>query len=150
MYRLWACSNYCYGGSDPREGWSLSRADPGGILTSAVGAKGPHPWRTLPEDGGRPNEAVWCAEHDLVAVILFLSLRMAFQAEDVPHSPPYLLSPPALLSTVLRVVQNCIKKRKPENRLSASKSTCNGRCAAHDLAAMVHRQRNQHGQRNTM
>ena len=32
------------GGSDPREGWSPSRADPGGILISADGAKAPHPW----------------------------------------------------------------------------------------------------------
>ncbi len=65
------------GGSDPREGWSPSRADPGVILTSAVGAKGPHPWRTLPEDGGRPNEVARCAEHDLAVVILFLPLRLS-------------------------------------------------------------------------
>ena len=69
------------------KGGPLSRADPGGILTSAVGAKGPHPWRTLPEDCGCPTEAVWCAEHDLAAVILFLSLREAFQAEDSPPLP---------------------------------------------------------------
>ena len=114
-------TSHASGGSDPRERWAPSRADAGRIITSAVGAKGPHPWHTLPEDDGRPNEAVWCAEHDLAAIIMFLSLRKAFQAEDFPNSPTYLPSPPALLSTVLRVIQNCSKKRKPENRLCANK-----------------------------
>ena len=45
--------------------------------------------------------------NDLAAVIMFLSLRKAFQAEDFPRfpQPPYLPSPPALLSTVLQADQ---------------------------------------------
>ena len=85
------------GGSDPREGRSPSRADPGVILTSAVGAPGPHPWPLLPEveDGGCPKEAVWCAEHDLAAVIMFLSLRKAMPRIS-PGSLHICLPPPGL------------------------------------------------------
>ena len=61
------------GGSDPREGWSPSRADPGGILISADWAKAPHPW---PADV-RTKLCGVGARRGCCNYIMFLPLRLS-------------------------------------------------------------------------
>ena len=61
------------GWSDPREGWSPSRADPGGILISADWAKAPHPW---PADV-RTKLCGVGARLGCCSYIMFLPLRLS-------------------------------------------------------------------------
>ena len=119
------------GGSDPCKRWAPSRMEAGCILTSAVGAKGPRPWRTFREDGASANETAVCGARpgcnpsvrfrdSSPAQGLPCLAWYAFMAPpSVPRFRPLFSYSPfalAMLSTVIRVDQNRATNKRSERQ----------------------------------
>ncbi len=113
---------YCAGGgSDPREGRSPSRADPELSLLPRLGRKGHINGARFPNTADVRTKL--CGVQSTTWLQSFCSFPCArLSRPKISPTSPYLPFPPALLSTVLQVDQNCAPKQKPTNRLSASKS----------------------------